>query len=438
MLSQQQRTWAAQAIPPQTVVEISPMPLLFGKQEHDAHGKHTLRDHYTFDWKDGQMVLALGLGSLFNHAENPNISFSVDTAGKRIVYTSTRAIQPNEELCICYSHQLRFDPVDSSSRKVSDPVEPGPSGGLANIQESVGDRLSNTLVDQHNDMDDIVEEAELPFTWKKLVLEKEEERLQDIELVQAWVVDIPDQTHIATMLRWLKQAGSRQGRSIASQTHPETRPFHTLLLDTSSAPPSLPPSPPLDPPYQLPVPCHPARTPTSLSLKNTFWPTVFAPKRKWELEPWTRAKVRWASEAIHHLKHAHAEAVRSASAELPVVAHVPVPYCTRRTAHAPLFRVADDRTQRSEDPPAGNGAQYLLTGLTLFVTHEPCLMCAMALLHSRVKEVFYLIPMPYTGGCGSLACVPALKGVNHRFSVAIWKEEPDDDWPRSLDTAIDI
>lgn len=29
--------------------------------------------------------------------------------------------------------------------------------------------------------------------------------------------------------------------------------------------------------------------------------------------------------------------------------------------------------------------------------------------------------MPKTGGCGGVACVPALKGVNHRFTIAIWK-----------------
>jgi tRNA-specific adenosine deaminase 3 len=68
-----------------------------------------------------------------------------------------------------------------------------------------------------------------------------------------------------------------------------------------------------------------------------------------------------------------------------------------------------------------NGQNYLLTSRVLFTTHEPCIMCSMALLHSRVKGIFYIYPMPQTGGCGGLACIPALKGVNHRYGIWRWK-----------------
>ncbi|KAA1469765.1 cytidine deaminase-like protein [Dentipellis sp. KUC8613] len=76
----------------------------------------------------------------------------------------------------------------------------------------------------------------------------------------------------------------------------------------------------------------------------------------------------------------------------------------------------------AQEPPsnARNGQNYLLTGRTLFTTHEPCIMCAMALLHSRVKEIVYVHAMGLTGGCGGAACVPRLEGVNHRYSVLHW------------------
>ena len=90
-----------------------------------------------------------------------------------------------------------------------------------------------------------------------------------------------------------------------------------------------------------------------------------------------------------------------------------------------------DNVEVTEIPPSSklakeqvtqNGSHYLLTSLTLFTTHEPCIMCSMALLHSRVKEVFYLIPMK-TGGCGGSTCLPKLDGVNHRFGISRWAQE---------------
>lgn len=78
--------------------------------------------------------------------------------------------------------------------------------------------------------------------------------------------------------------------------------------------------------------------------------------------------------------------------------------------------VAASEVVRRLDAP-DTPAQYLLTNLWIFVTHEPCTMCTMALLHSRVARVFYARPMPMTGGMESTYGIHWRQELNHRFSV---------------------
>ena len=48
----------------------------------------------------------------------------------------------------------------------------------------------------------------------------------------------------------------------------------------------------------------------------------------------------------------------------------------------------------------GAGA-YLCTGLDLYITREPCIMCSMALVHARIKRVFYGAASGTFGGLSS-------------------------------------
>ncbi|KZS99472.1 uncharacterized protein LAESUDRAFT_622207, partial [Laetiporus sulphureus 93-53] len=98
---------ASRPIDAYTVVEISPV-LLFSSEEYEAHGKYTVLDPYTFRWRDGRMALALGLGSLFNHSQSPNVSYIINTKTESIRYTTMRRIETGEELCIFYGHKLWF------------------------------------------------------------------------------------------------------------------------------------------------------------------------------------------------------------------------------------------------------------------------------------------------------------------------------------------
>lgn len=75
-----------------------------------------------------------------------------------------------------------------------------------------------------------------------------------------------------------------------------------------------------------------------------------------------------------------------------------------------------DRTgTRPHIPTAPNN--YLLTDLTVFSTHEPCLYCSMALLHSRIACLIYLKASTGAGGCGTVYNLHEQKGTNHHFEV---------------------
>lgn len=60
---------------------------------------------------------------------------------------------------------------------------------------------------------------------------------------------------------------------------------------------------------------------------------------------------------------------------------------------------------------------HRLVGSTLYVTLEPCAMCAMALVHARVARLVYAAPDPKTGACGSVFDLVADPRHNHRVEV---------------------
>lgn len=58
---------------------------------------------------------------------------------------------------------------------------------------------------------------------------------------------------------------------------------------------------------------------------------------------------------------------------------------------------------------------YRLTGATLYVTLEPCLMCVGALTHARIKRLVFGCPEPKAGAIISQLQYDTLTFLNHRF-----------------------
>jgi tRNA(adenine34) deaminase len=60
---------------------------------------------------------------------------------------------------------------------------------------------------------------------------------------------------------------------------------------------------------------------------------------------------------------------------------------------------------------------YRLTGCTLYVTLEPCAMCAGAMIHARLDRLVYAAADPKAGAAGSVLAVLNHPQLNHQMEV---------------------
>jgi tRNA(adenine34) deaminase len=93
--------------------------------------------------------------------------------------------------------------------------------------------------------------------------------------------------------------------------------------------------------------------------------------------------------------------VIATGANHPIASHDP-------TAHAEIAAL------RAGGQALGS---YRLTDTTLYVTLEPCVMCASAIVHARVRRLVFGAWDPRAGAAGSIVDVFALGGLNHRVDV---------------------
>jgi tRNA(adenine34) deaminase len=78
------------------------------------------------------------------------------------------------------------------------------------------------------------------------------------------------------------------------------------------------------------------------------------------------------------------------------------------TAHAELLAIQD---------AARTLGRWRLTGVTVYVTLEPCAMCAGAMILARIDRLVYGASDPKAGAAGSVMDLTADPRLNHRFPV---------------------
>ncbi|XP_011157048.2 probable inactive tRNA-specific adenosine deaminase-like protein 3 [Solenopsis invicta] len=78
---------------------------------------------------------------------------------------------------------------------------------------------------------------------------------------------------------------------------------------------------------------------------------------------------------------------------------------------------SENSKQKECEDDAKKCGPYLCTGYWAFLLVEPCPLCAMALLHSRVARIFYGTANESAGVLGSRAVLHTVPGLNHRYRV---------------------
>jgi len=123
------------------------------------------------------------------------------------------------------------------------------------------------------------------------------------------------------------------------------------------------------------------------------------------------------------------EAMQAALAEACLAAEAgEVPIGAVVVREGAIIARAQNRVLRDVDPTAhaeivalrataaalGN---YRLVGCTLYVTLEPCAMCAGAMIHARIDRLVFAAADPKAGACGSVLSVLNHPQLNHQLQV---------------------
>ncbi|CAK6445687.1 unnamed protein product [Pipistrellus nathusii] len=317
-----------------------------------------------------------------------------------------------------------------------------------------------------------------PAPWQALpVLSEQQSR--DVELVLAYAAPILDKRQTSRLLKEVSAVHPLPAQPHLKRVRPSrdaSRPHVPEMLLCLAGPVAgtrslaeLLPHPAVDPrglgqPFLVPVPAWPPLTKGQFEEARAHWPTsfhedkhvtralagqLFSAQEQAEMQGHMERAVRVAQQAAAKgLRAVGAVVVDPASGRVLATGHDcsssaspllhatmvcidlvaqgqgqgtydlrPHPACSFTPASASQdVQAISVHTLEKDVDTDDNGLPYVCTGYDLYITREPCAMCAMALVHSRVQRVFYGAPSP-DGALGTRFRIHARPDLNHRFQV---------------------
>lgn len=297
-----------------------------------------------------------------------------------------------------------------------------------------------------------------------------DEQSQDVELIEAFAAPILNKKETSRLVRELNSVYPLNGlqhikRVRACKEEGSSHPLEVLLCLISDAPDkkalsidSLLPSDGvrrdgLGEPFVVSVPARPPLTRPQFELASKHWPTsfhedkqvtvalrgeLFSPPQKATMHMHMMSAVAAARAAKKMGMEAVGAVVVNPSMEKIIAVghdcradhplHHAVMVCIDLVARSqgggcysfdryPACLTSPTSDAFHNEPDAEASSQpYICTGYDLYVTREPCVMCAMALVHSRIGRVFYGTTAA-DGALGTKFKVHSQKDLNHHFEV---------------------
>ncbi|XP_076603552.1 putative inactive tRNA-specific adenosine deaminase-like protein 3 [Chaetodon auriga] len=298
-----------------------------------------------------------------------------------------------------------------------------------------------------------------------------DEQSQDVELVEAFAAPIVNKKETSRLVRELNGLFPLNGlqhvkrvRAVKEKDSPH--PLEVLVCLVSDAPDTkvvsidalLPSdgvrSNGLGEPFVVKVPARPPLTRPQFELASKHWPTsfhedkqvtvalrgeLFSPPQKARMHVYMTSALTAAKAGGELGMEAVGAAVVDPATERIIAVghdcrgdhplHHAVMVCVDLVARSqgggcysfdryPACRFTPpDPDTVQQTPDAETSSQpYICTGYDLYVTREPCVMCAMALVHSRIGRVFYGTSSA-DGALGTKYKIHSHKDLNHRFEV---------------------
>ncbi|XP_029315636.1 putative inactive tRNA-specific adenosine deaminase-like protein 3 [Cottoperca gobio] len=296
-----------------------------------------------------------------------------------------------------------------------------------------------------------------------------DEESQDVELTEAFAAPIVNKKETSRLLRELSSLYPMNGlqhikrvRAVKEKPHP----LEVLVCLVCDAPDmkvvtieSLLPSEgvrrdALGEPFLVKVPARPPLTRPQFELVSKHWPTsfhedkqvtvalrgeLFSPSQKARMHMYMTSALTVAKAAIElGMEPVGAVVVDPATERILAVGHDcrgdhplhhAVMVCIDLVARSqgggcypvdryPACRFTSPSSDTFQNGPGAEASSqpYICTGYNLYVTREPCVMCAMALVHSRIGRVFYGTASA-DGALGTKYRIHSQKDLNHHFEV---------------------